>query len=150
MSAYMAKAKAKAKAAHPDWPLCHGEARDEVCGCVLDRIERELQRRHGMEEKPRKKPHVTLDECVDSGFRPARIVHEIAEIQRIYPEPKTALINWIEQNWDNIESYVFVALEKSGETMTIYDVDSRMEAFGLLAIAGRGEFEKTRNKVRGE
>lgn len=68
----------------------------------------------------------------------------VAEIQRIYPEPKTALINWIEQNWDNIQSYVFVALERNGETMTIYDVDSRMEAFGLLAIAQRGEFEKPR------
>ena len=49
MSAYMAKAKAKAKAAHPDWPLCHGEARDEVCGCVLDAIEGELQRGNGDE-----------------------------------------------------------------------------------------------------
>lgn len=46
--------KPKPNPADPDCPLCHGEARDEVCGCVLDAIEAELQRRidHGPSLRP--------------------------------------------------------------------------------------------------
>lgn len=69
----------------------------------------------------------------------------MAEVQRIYPEAKTALINWIEENFHDIESYVFTCLQSDGTTMTIHHVKSKIEARGLLAIASEGEFSKAQS-----
>lgn len=65
----------------------------------------------------------------------------MASVERIYPEPKTALINWIEQNFHDIESYVFVARLDDGTIQTIHDISSKIEALGMLEVAKRGEFQ---------
>jgi len=63
----------------------------------------------------------------------------LAEVKRIYPEAKTALINYIEQHFHSIESYVFTCRIKDEngqeEQMTVYDVDSFVEALGMLESA---------------
>lgn len=68
----------------------------------------------------------------------------MADVERIYPEAKTALINWIEQHFHDIESYVFVSKLADGTTMTIHHVPSKIEAYGLLEIAKLGGFEKVK------
>ena len=65
----------------------------------------------------------------------------MADVRRIYPEAKTALINWIEEHFHDIESYAFTCLLKDGKTVTVYDVSSRVEALGLLEVAKSGEFK---------
>lgn len=59
----------------------------------------------------------------------------MVDIQRIYPEAKTALINWIEQNFHEIDAYVFVCTMVDGAHQTIHHVDSRVQALGILEAA---------------
>jgi hypothetical protein len=56
-------------------------------------------------------------------------------VQRIYPEAKTALINWIEESFHEIDSYIFIAKLKDGTTMTLYHIDSHLEGVGLCELA---------------
>jgi hypothetical protein len=56
-------------------------------------------------------------------------------VKRIYPEAKTALIKWIEDNFNDIDNYLFICNVKSdGSTMTVYDCDTFMSAAALAAI----------------
>lgn len=71
-------------------------------------------------------------------------------IQRIYPEPKTALINWIEQNFHQIADYVFTCRLSDGSTMTIHDIGGRIEALGLLEAAKDCEFKRRDNVLRAD
>lgn len=59
----------------------------------------------------------------------------MAEIKRIYPEAKSGLINWIEQNFQEIEQFVGSFKMKDGQMYTFYDTYSFLEAMGLTAIA---------------
>lgn len=76
---------------------------------------------------------------------------------RIYPEPKTALINWIEENFHEIESYVFTAKLSNNTIMTVHDVEDFTEAMGLASIskdvishsAHDGEFESRSGRRKG-
>lgn len=59
------------------------------------------------------------------------------KVKRIYPEGKTALIKWIEDNFNNIEDYLFIANlkeEKDNTAMTIYDARSFFNAMALASI----------------
>lgn len=56
-------------------------------------------------------------------------------ITRIYPEAKTGLINWIEENFHEIDSFVASFTIKDGTSMTIYHTKNTIEAFGILGIA---------------
>lgn len=58
----------------------------------------------------------------------------MAKVQRIYPESKTALIHWIEQNFHDIQGYVATFEMKDGTTMTIHEVQGVIQAAGLSAV----------------
>jgi hypothetical protein len=55
-------------------------------------------------------------------------------VSRIYPEAKTGMIKWIEDNFHEIESFVSTFEMKDSTTMTIYDCNSFVEAMGLTAV----------------
>ncbi|GAB7387369.1 hypothetical protein BSNK01_12050 [Bacillaceae bacterium] len=67
------------------------------------------------------------------------------KVRRIYPEAKTALINWIEQNFHEIDEYVAVFTMKDGTMMTIYDVYSYIGAVGLAEMAKESIHEAVRD-----
>ena len=58
----------------------------------------------------------------------------MSEVKRIYPESKTGLINYIEENFHNIEQFVVTFSLKDGTTMSVYDSFSYLEAVGLASI----------------
>lgn len=62
----------------------------------------------------------------------------MAEIKRIYPESKTALINFIEQNFHDIDEYFFVAEMKDQTQISVYDFYSYRNALGTLESAKEG------------
>lgn len=55
-------------------------------------------------------------------------------VKRLYPEAKTALIKWIEDNFAEIDDFIFTAHCKDGTTMTIYDVSSYFNACAINNI----------------
>jgi len=59
----------------------------------------------------------------------------MAVVQRIYPESKTGLINWIEQNFHDIDEYVVQFTMKDGTTMFVYDTYNVINALGMLEMA---------------
>lgn len=56
------------------------------------------------------------------------------KVKRIYPESKTGLINYIEENFHEIEQFVVTFSLKDGTTMSVYDSYSYLEAVGLAGI----------------
>jgi hypothetical protein len=58
----------------------------------------------------------------------------MGDVKRIYPESKTGLINWIEDNFHEIEQFVVTFKLKDGTTMTVYDAYSYLEAVGMCGI----------------
>jgi len=63
------------------------------------------------------------------------VVDIVAEIKRIYPEARTGLINWMEQNFQEIDQFVASFKMEDGQMYTFYDTYSFLEAMGLTAIA---------------
>lgn len=59
----------------------------------------------------------------------------MTEIKRIYPESKTGLINWIEENFHDIDEFMFVAELKDGTSMNVYDFYSYRGAIGTAEMA---------------
>lgn len=59
----------------------------------------------------------------------------MGEVKRVAPESRTGLINWIEQNFHNIEQYVAVFAMRDGTTMMTYDTYTYRDAVGLAGIA---------------
>jgi hypothetical protein len=59
----------------------------------------------------------------------------LSKVSRVYPEAKTALINWIEENFHDIESYVVTFAMKDDTTMTVYDCNTFLEAMGIIGIS---------------
>lgn len=59
---------------------------------------------------------------------------EMTEVQRIYPEAKSGLIHWIEENFADIDSFVCTFKLADNSTMTAYYSDFAFEAMGLTAI----------------
>jgi hypothetical protein len=58
----------------------------------------------------------------------------MGDVKRIYPESKTGLINYIEENFHDIDQYVVTFSLKDGTTMTVYDAYTYMEALGMAEI----------------
>jgi hypothetical protein len=56
------------------------------------------------------------------------------KVKRIYPESKTGLINYIEENFHEIDQFVVTFSLKDGTTMSVYDSFSYLEAVGLAGI----------------
>ena len=71
------------------------------------------------------------------------------KVKRIYPGSLNGLINYIEENFQEIDQYVVTFHLKEGSTLTVYDSYSYLEAVGLAGIAldtihhsaHEGEFE---------
>lgn len=59
----------------------------------------------------------------------------MSSVKRIFPGPTNGLINWVEQNFHDIEQYVCVFKLKDGTTMMTYDTYTYLEAVGLVGIA---------------
>lgn len=58
----------------------------------------------------------------------------MADVKRIYPESKTGLINWIEENFHDIDQFVVTFLMKDRTSFTVYDTYSYLEALGITEI----------------
>ena len=58
----------------------------------------------------------------------------MGEVKRVYPESKSGLINYIEENFHNIDQFVVTFLLKDGTTMSVYDSYSYLEALGMTEI----------------
>lgn len=56
-------------------------------------------------------------------------------VQRIYPESKTGLINWIEENFHDIDEFVVQFQMKDNTSMFVYDCYSFRNALGMLEMA---------------
>lgn len=59
----------------------------------------------------------------------------MAEVKRIYPESKTGLINWIEENFHNIDEFVAMFHMKDGTSMFVYDTYEYRGALGTVEMA---------------
>lgn len=59
----------------------------------------------------------------------------MADIKRIYPESKSGLINWIEQNFHDIDELIFMAHMKDETQINVYDNYSYRNALGMMEIA---------------
>jgi hypothetical protein len=57
------------------------------------------------------------------------------EVKRIYPESKTGLINWIEENFHDIDEFVVMFQMKDNTTMFVYDSYSYRNTLGMLEMA---------------
>lgn len=57
------------------------------------------------------------------------------KVKRIYPESKTGLINWIEENFHDIDEFMFVAELKDGTSMNVYDFYTYRGAVGTAEMA---------------
>jgi hypothetical protein len=55
----------------------------------------------------------------------------MAEVKRIYPEAVSGLINWMEDNFHDIDSFVITFLMKDKTTMTVHHTDSYFNALAL-------------------
>lgn len=55
-------------------------------------------------------------------------------VERIYPESKTGLINWIEENFHDIDQFVATFLMKDKTSFTVYDSYSYLESLGMTEI----------------
>lgn len=56
-------------------------------------------------------------------------------VTRIFPEAKTGLINWIEENFHDIDTFVVTFRMKDGTTMTVYDCYNFVEALGIVGVS---------------
>lgn len=56
-------------------------------------------------------------------------------VKRIFPGAINGLINWMEENFQNIDQYVVTFSLKNGKTMTVFDTYSYLEAVGIVGIS---------------
>jgi hypothetical protein len=56
-------------------------------------------------------------------------------VKRIYPESKTGLIQWIEENFHGIDEFVVMFQMKDDTTMFVYDTYSYRNAVGMIEMA---------------
>ncbi|MEC5260926.1 MULTISPECIES: hypothetical protein [Bacillus amyloliquefaciens group] len=58
----------------------------------------------------------------------------MSKVKRVFPGPTNGLINWMEQNFHEIDGFVATFNMKDGTTMTVYDAESYLQAVGLVEI----------------
>ncbi|MDF2902375.1 MAG: phage related protein [Bacillus sp. (in: firmicutes)] len=58
----------------------------------------------------------------------------MSKVKRVYPEAKTGLINWIEENFHEIDSFVVTFTLKDNTTLTVYDCHTFVEAMGIVGV----------------
>ncbi|MGX4584052.1 hypothetical protein [Paenibacillus chitinolyticus] len=66
-------------------------------------------------------------------------------VERIYPESKTGVINWIEQNFHEIDEFICIFQMKDGTTTFVYDTYSYRGALGSLEMSKESLSELARN-----
>ncbi|MEK5006585.1 hypothetical protein MHI11_05405 [Bacillus sp. FSL K6-3312] len=59
----------------------------------------------------------------------------MGEVERVFPGAVNGLINWIEKNFHEIDSFVTTFKMKDGTLKTIYHNESYLEAVGMAEIA---------------
>lgn len=58
----------------------------------------------------------------------------VGNVKRIYPEAKTGLINWIEENFHEIDAFAATFALKDGTTLTVYHATTFLEAMGIVGV----------------
>lgn len=58
----------------------------------------------------------------------------MAEIKRIFPGAVNGVINWMEENFHDIDEFVATFHMKDGTTMTVYDCFSYFNATAITGI----------------
>ena len=58
----------------------------------------------------------------------------MANVKRIYPESKTGLINWIEENFHDIDEFVVMFQMKDNTAMFVYDTYSYRNCLGMIEM----------------
>lgn len=58
----------------------------------------------------------------------------MSKVKRVFPGYTNGLINWMEQNFHEIDGFVATFNMKDGTTMTVYDAESYSQAVGLVEI----------------
>ncbi|WP_332286645.1 hypothetical protein [Bacillus velezensis] len=58
----------------------------------------------------------------------------MSKVKRVFPGPTNGLINWMGQNFHEIDGFVATFNMKDGTTMTVYDAESYLQAVGLVEI----------------
>jgi hypothetical protein len=58
----------------------------------------------------------------------------MSKVQRIFPGATNGLINWMEENFHEIDGFVVTFNLKDGTTMTVYDAYSYVQALGLCEV----------------
>lgn len=56
-------------------------------------------------------------------------------VKRIFPGPTNRLINWMEENFHDIDEFVATFRMKDGTTMTVYDAYTYFNACGMASIS---------------
>ncbi|MGN7328739.1 hypothetical protein [Bacillus pumilus] len=59
---------------------------------------------------------------------------EWSKVKRVFLGAVNGLINWIEQNFHDIDSFVTTFKMKDGTLMTIYHIELYLEAVGMAEI----------------
>lgn len=69
----------------------------------------------------------------------------MSNIKRLYPESKTSLIKWIEDNFHEINEFMFVAELKDGTSMNIYDFFTYRGAIGTVEMSKQTLYHAVEN-----
>jgi hypothetical protein len=69
----------------------------------------------------------------------------MSKVQRIYPESKTAVINYIEENFHEIDEFVCTFRFKDGTSITIYDAYTYFNALVMIEMGREAIQEAVRN-----
>lgn len=80
------------------------------------------------------------------------------KVVRLYPEAISGLINWMEDNFHNIDSFVVTFMLKDGGSMTVHHTSSYFEALGIAAyttdtiqqLGADGEFVPSKPSKHGD
>ncbi len=59
----------------------------------------------------------------------------MSSVKRIFPGAVNGLINWMEENFHEIDGFVVTFNLKDGTTMTVYDVYNYVQALGLCEVS---------------
>lgn len=70
----------------------------------------------------------------------------MSKVARVFPGPVNGLINWMEQNFHEIDQFVVTFALKDGTTMTVYDAYSYLEATGMAGITLNTIQEQVQNE----
>jgi hypothetical protein len=59
----------------------------------------------------------------------------VSNLKRVFPGPTNGLINWLEQNFSEIDGFVAIFNLKDCTSMTVYDAYTYVQAVGLVEVA---------------